>query len=338
MVTGVNPTVQLHKVNSAQHDDSSSEFFHIAEQFLANTPVPKTRETYGRELGFFASWYGKDGSIANITLEHLLRYKVMLERQYSPATVMKKVAALKSFFRFAKRVKAISDNPAEELRVAGPIKNHIPTHLTLKEVQRLIKMPDRRTTLGKRDAAILALLPNTGMRREELINLSMGSFIYHTEKHKQKTKVYVKIMGKGNKERMVMVDGDTLPYLEDWVKVRPETNHDYFFTNKDGKPLSVKAVRYLIQKHGRTAGIPEEKLHPHSFRHTFCINLARAEVPLHVIQKLTGHKMLNTLRIYLKVTQEETDKAIAKLPSWNRNKRGQSVFSYIILRGKRADV
>ena len=71
MVTGVNPAVQLHKVDSAQHDDSSSEFFHIAEQFLANTPVPKTRETYGRELGFFVSWYGKDGSIADINGGHL---------------------------------------------------------------------------------------------------------------------------------------------------------------------------------------------------------------------------------------------------------------------------
>ena len=187
-------------------------------------------------------------------------------------------------------------------------------------------MPDRRTTLGKRDAAILALLPNTGMRREELINLRRDSFIYHTEKHKRKAKMYVKILGKGNKERMVMVHEDVLPYLEDWTKVRPETDHGYFFTNKDGEPLSVKAVRYLLQKHGKAAGISKEKLHPHSFRHTFCVNLARAGVPLHVIQELTGHKMLNTLRIYLKVTQGETDKAIAKLPSWKKKKREQPIF------------
>jgi site-specific recombinase XerD len=338
MATNVSPSLQFQQISLAEHNGSSSAFFHIAAQFLANTPVLKTRETYGRELGFFISWYGRDGSTASITFEDLLRYKSMLDRQYSPATVMKKIAALRSFFKFAKRIEAISDNPAEELRVAGPTKNRVPTHLSVEEVQRLIKMPDRRTTLGNRDAAILALLANTGMRRAELINLKMDSFIYHTEKHKQKAKVYVKILGKGNKERMVMVHENVLPYLEDWLKVRLETDHDFFFTTRDRKPLSVKAVRYLIQKHGKAAGISEEKLHPHSFRHTFCINLARAAVPLHVIQELTGHKMLNTLRIYLKVTQEETDKAIAKLPSWNRNKRGQSVFSYIILRGKRADV
>lgn len=325
MAANVSPLLQFQQVSLAEHDRASSEFSHVAAQFLANTPVLKTRETYGRELGFFISWYGRDGSIANVTFEELLRYKSMLDKQYSPATVMKKIAALKSFFRFAKRVKAISDNPAEDLRVASPTKARVPAHLTVKEVQRLIKMPDHRTTLGKRDAAILALLPNTGMRRAELINLKMDSFIYHTEKHKQKPKVYVKILGKGNKERMVMIHEDVLLYLEDWVKARPETDHDFFFTTRDGKPLSVKAVRYLIQKHGRTAGIPEHKLHPHSFRHTFCINLARAEVPLHVIQELTGHKMLNTLRIYLKVTQGETDKAIAKLPSWNKHKRGQPV-------------
>jgi len=100
-----------------------------------------------------------------------------------------------------------------------------------------------------------------------------------------------------------------------------------FFTTREGKPLSTKAIRYLIKKHGKTAGIPDEKLHPHSFRHAFCVNLARAEVPLHIIQELSGHKTLNTLRIYLRITREETDRAIAKLPSWNKHKSGQAVFT-----------
>jgi len=250
----------------------------------------------------------------------------MLEEQFAPTTVAKKIAALKSFFRFAKRIGVTTSNPAEELRLAGPTKNRIPAHLTTGEVQRLIKMPDRRTMLGKRDAAVLALLPNTGMRRGEVINLKMDSFIHHTAKHKQKAKVYIKILGKGNKERMMMLREDILPYLEDWRKVRPETTHNSFFTTKEGKPISAKTIRYLIQKHGRAAGITEDKLHPHSFRHTFCINLSRAEVPLHVIQELSGHETLNTLRIYLKVTQDETDKAIAKLPAWNKDRKDQPVF------------
>jgi len=221
---------------------------------------------------------------------------------------------LKPFFRFAKRTKAISNNPTQELRAAGPTKNRIPIHLTVEEFEPIIRMPDRRTMLGKRDTALLALLANTGMRWEECINLRIDSLIYQTEKHKQKARVCVKIPGKGNKERMAMVREDVLPYLEDWVKVRPETDHGFCFASRDRKPLSVKAVRYLIQKHGEAAGIPEDKLHPHCFRHTFCVNVARASVPLHVIQELTGHKMLNTLTIYLRVTQEETDEAIAKLP------------------------
>jgi len=70
----------------------------------------------------------------------------------------------------------------------------------------------------------------------------------------------------------------------------------------------------------------ETQAYPHSFRHTFCMNLARAEVPLHVIQELTGHKTLNTLRIYIRVTQQETDKAICKLPKMRQNRREQQVF------------
>ena len=84
-------------INNTHLSNSSGEFLHVARQFLANTPVLETRETYTRELGFFISWYGKDGSIANIELEDLLKYKVMLETQYSPATVSKKIAAIKSF-------------------------------------------------------------------------------------------------------------------------------------------------------------------------------------------------------------------------------------------------
>lgn len=155
------------KVKAQKSYSVANKFSHMAAQFLANTPIHKTREIYGRELGFFISWFSKNSSITNITLEDLLRYKIMLEKQYSPATVMKKTAALQSFFRFARAIGAISDNPAGELRVTRPTRNHIPTYLTVEEVQRLIRMPDGRTMLGKRDAAILALLPNSGMRREE---------------------------------------------------------------------------------------------------------------------------------------------------------------------------
>ena len=110
-------------INQTQPDDSLSETLRLARQFLANTPAPKTRETYARELCFFVSWYGRDSSIASIGLEDLLRYKVMLEEQFAPATVAKKIAALKSLFRFAKRTGVIISNPAEELRVAGSTKD-----------------------------------------------------------------------------------------------------------------------------------------------------------------------------------------------------------------------
>ena len=71
----------------------------------------------------------------------------------------------------------------------------------------------------------------------------------------------------------------------------------------------------------------EKQAYPHSFQHTFRLDLARAQVPLHVIQELSGHKMLNTLTIYLRVTQQETDEAIAKTPTWNRTRKGQPLFT-----------
>lgn len=150
MAVNMDPILQLDEVDLVERDGFSNEFFQLAAQLLANNPAPKTRDTHGRELRFFISWYGKDGSIANITFKDLLRYKVMLESQYSSATVMKKIAAIKSLFRFVKRIRVINENPAEELRVAGPIKDRVPTHLAEDEVQGLIKMPDRRTILGKK--------------------------------------------------------------------------------------------------------------------------------------------------------------------------------------------
>jgi len=73
--------------------------------------------------------------------------------------------------------------------------------------------------------------------------------------------------------------------------------------------------------------VTEKQGYGHSFRHTFCINLAQADVPLHVIQELTGHRIVNTLGIYLSFTQREMDEAIAKIPRWNRKKREQPVFT-----------
>lgn len=304
----------------------SERFDGLPARFLASVPAQRTRETYARELALFQAWLGEDCSISKAGLDDLLRYRLYLEPRYKPATVAKKVASLRSFFRFAKKTGARVDNPGEDVRVRGAPRGRIPTHLTSQEVERLVKMPDRRTLLGKRDAAILALLPRTGMRREELVNLRLNSFIYHRERYQRQESAHVKILGKGNKERLVRVHESVLPYLESWVETRPTTDHDFFFTTINGDPLTLKAVRYLIQKHGQAAGIPEEKLHPHSFRHTFCMDLARAGVPLHVIQELTGHTNLNTLRIYLKVTGQEGDEAIGKLPGLGTPRRGAQVF------------
>ena len=280
MTIQIEPSSRDSKTKLLNVNRSQSGFLQLSSQFLATTTANMTRDTYGRELMLFARWFGEEGNVSDIELDDLLSYKVLLEMRYSPATVAKKIAALKSFFGFAKRIGAIANNPAEELRVAGVTKDRIPSHLTIEEIRRLIKMPDRRTLLGKRDVAIIALLANSGMRRSEVTNLKIGSFMYNREKHKQKERIYVKILGKGNKERMVMAHEDIVPLLEDWVRVRPEVEHDFFFTTKAGKPVSNKAIRYLIQKHGKAAGIPDEKLHPHSLRHSFCINLASDVPPL----------------------------------------------------------
>ncbi|MFC1902145.1 tyrosine-type recombinase/integrase, partial [Chloroflexota bacterium] len=217
MTLQIEPSSPEPKTKLVNQNGSSSGFFRLASQFLANTTANMTRDTYGTELVLFVRWFGGDGNVSAIKLEDLLNYKVLLEKQYSPATVAKKIAALKSFFGFAKRIGAIPSNPAEELRVAGATKDRIPSHLTVEEVRRLIKMPDRRTLLGKRDTAIIALLANSGMRRSEIMNLKISSFIYNREKHKQKERVYVKILGKGNKERMIMVQENIVSLLGDWV-------------------------------------------------------------------------------------------------------------------------
>lgn len=91
----------------------------IATRFLANTPVPSTRETYGREVAHFIRWCGSDRQMAEVSLDDLLRYKLMLESRHSSPTVMKKVAAIKSLFAFARKLGAFAENQKKELRIAS---------------------------------------------------------------------------------------------------------------------------------------------------------------------------------------------------------------------------
>lgn len=157
MTMQIEPSSRDFKTKLLNANRSPSWFSRLSSQFLATTTATMTRDTYGRELMLFTRWFGEDGNVSDIKLDDLLSYKVLLEMRYSPATVAKKIAALKSFFGFAKRIGAIPNNPADELRVAGVTKDRIPSHLTIEEIGRLIKMPDRRTLLGKRDIAIIAL-------------------------------------------------------------------------------------------------------------------------------------------------------------------------------------
>jgi len=185
-------------------------------------------------------------------------------------------------------------------RVYAPrIPQRLPRYLTATEVARLLAAPDTSTPQGLRDRAILEMLYATGVRVSELESLNLGDVNLQTGE--------VRVVGKGNKERVVLLGRPAIAALRAYITVgRPEqlgrASTQALFLNRLGTRLSVRSVSTVTRKAGIAAGIAET-VTPHLLRHTFATHLLDGGADLRVVQELLGHESLATTQIYANVTR-----------------------------------
>ncbi len=220
-------------------------------------------------------------------------------------SVARKLSSIRSFFKYLYRQGIIDRTPTDGL-TAPKLNKPLPKFLTIKEVERLLEIPDTSTPNGKRDCAIIEVLYSTGMRISELVNLKHSQIHWNEE--------IIRIIGKGNKERMVLLGGIAKKALQSYVDGANYVGKNLdspVFRNRFGNKLGALSIQRMINSSAKLAGIPSN-VTPHVLRHSFATHMLDAGADLRCVQELLGHVSLSTTQIYTHITPERLKKAYEK--------------------------
>ena len=270
-----------------------------------------TRQAYERDLRLFCKTLGFKNSdaLVNVNREQITGYMTQLkEKGLAAATIARKLAAIKAFYRFMTAEGYMDANPAEVVE-AGTKGIKLPHVLSEDEVVRLLNQPDITTAEGFRDRTMLEVLYATGMRVSELINLTLERVDLNMK--------YIIAFGKGSKERIVPLGSVAAEFLQQYLeKVRPKLTHagrntNIVFLAFGGHELTRQRFWQIIRAYGRKANI-NKALTPHILRHSFATHLLDNGADLRSVQELLGHSDISTTQIYTHLTNKRLRDIYAK--------------------------
>lgn len=222
----------------------------------------------------------------------------MQEQGMSRSTMARKLAALRSFVRYLCRENILQNNPIAAVSTPKQDKR-LPKFLYPLEIQILLDAPDTSKPLGLRDKAVLETLYAAGLRVSELVGLSINNLYFDEE--------LIKVFGKGSKERIVPLGSQAMSSLKNYLlKGRPHLQKgptEALFLNRFGTQLSERSVRNIINKYVKEVAL-NQKVSPHTLRHSFATHLLNAGADLRSVQELLGHVKLSTTQIYTHITTE----------------------------------
>ena len=248
-----------------------------------------------------------------MTADGIRRFLSFLNQQdYSKSTTARKLATLRSFYKFCVRRAYIESNPLASIRTPKQDKR-LPKYLEVEQISKLLSTPDTSALLGARDAAMLEVMYSTGVRVSELVDLNIDGVDFTGQK--------LKIFGKGRRERYVPVGPRALQSIRHYLDLRkadPRSagfDQQALFVNKHGQRLSTRSVRRKLDKYLMEAGL-DPSVSPHTLRHSFATHMLNNGADLRSVQELLGHQSLSTTQVYThlsnKKLKEEYDKSFPR--------------------------
>lgn len=263
---------------------------------LAARRSPRTVEAYTRDLNALAKWLGRPP--ATVTTPELERYLAELRATgLSGATIARRVAAIRSFFRHLVLLGARADNPAAELDLPRRAPR-LPRTLSPSEAERLVEAAAGTTPRDLRDRALVELLYGSGLRVSEAVGLDRAAVDLENR--------IVRCIGKGRKERLVPVGRRAVESLRRYVsRGRPyldRRRRPELFLNAQGGPLTRAGAFLILRRLAEKAGLEPERVHPHLLRHSFATHLLEGGADLRSVQEMLGHADLATTELYTHVT------------------------------------
>lgn len=261
-------------------------------RFLNGLKSEHTKVAYENDLKQFFDFTGKDET--EITYADIYDYKVSMS-EYSSATIARKLTAIKSYFNFLSDMEFISTNPSVKIKIPK-VKNHEKEYIPMDEAKKLLDVAK-----SPRDKAIIALYLSTGMRVNELVNLTVEQY----------EKDEIVFIAKGDKERKVYLNDKCRGYIDEYLKVRKDSGIDNLFVSNYGTPMRHDLIAKMLKKNAKKAGLSED-ITNHSLRHSF-ISAVALENGVAVAREVVGHVNLSTTQRYVHNTEETIKKAMVSV-------------------------
>lgn len=278
---------------------------------------PNTIEAYRNDLRWLLAYVNFHGlKVEEVKLEDLDNFSASLhDQRITPRSQARILSGVRSFFKFLLLDGFIDADPTE-LLVSPHVRNALPDVLSTAEVDRLEASIDLSKWEGQRNRAIIEVLFSCGLRVSELVNLKLSN-LYVEEK-------FVRVTGKGDKERLVPISSRALDELNAWftdrnaMRIKPG-EEDYVFLNRRGAHLTRTMILIMIKRQAVAAGITKT-ISPHTLRHSFATALLEGGADLIAIQAMMGHEDIATTEIYTHIDTSSLREEITK--HHPRNKKG----------------
>ena len=272
-----------------------------------------TLKSYREDLQSLAEYLADEqgdtpapGNISTVELRGFV--SALHEAGYAKSSIARRLASVRSFFRFGQRESWVEINPAKALR--NPRKSHkLPHFLSTSEVAKLLNAPPARDPLGIRDRAVLETLYSAGLRVSELTGLNDGDLDFSAG--------IVRVRGKGRRERLAPLGSYATTALKSWLSVRelsprePQHRLAPVFVNKFGTRITTRSIARMLEKYLRQTEL-DQRTSPHTLRHSFATHLLDRGADIRSVQELLGHKSLVTTQIYTHVSTSNLRMAYEK--------------------------
>jgi integrase/recombinase XerC len=271
----------------------------LVERNASDLTIKSYREDLTALNEYLTESYGRPPDPAEITSLDLRGYVAALhEAGYAKSSVARRLASLRSFFRFAQREGLADSNPAKPLRNPRPDRK-LPHFLSTEEIGRLLAAPPANDMLGLRDRAILETMYSAGLRVSEVVGTNDGDLDLEGG--------LVRIRGKGRRERLSPLGSFAIQAINDWRCVRRVSAKESrgaetpLFVSRLGRRITTRSVGRMLEKHLKITGL-DLRTTPHTLRHSFATHLLDRGADIRSVQELLGHKSLVTTQIYTHVS------------------------------------
>ena len=236
------------------------------------------------------------------------------DKNYKSKTIARRLASIKSLFKYLIRSEQISQNPSINIKTPK-VEKKLPNFVDIKVIDKLMEIPDIKTTKGLRDRAIIELFYSTGIRLSELANLDLSSIIIDSNKNTGEENYMVKVLGKGEKERIIPFGKEAKYWIDKYLNTRGFSINSGLgnlplFANSKEKPVAYSTIKRRIRNYIKLVS-EGEGLGPHILIHSFATHMIDRGADIRSVQELLGHSSLSSTQIYTHIKPERMKKVHA---------------------------